>query len=90
MLSIEGVDNSPLCTLFRVPWNPSKNHIVYNQDEEAFQYNGANSWNLGEGAIENISTFIPVYNVIYQCSPRLKPFVVTLEELNTQLPLYKN
>ena len=90
MLSIEGSDNSPLCTLFRVPWNPNKSYIVYNEDKEAWQYNGANSWNFGEGAIENIPLFIPAYNIVYQCSPRLRPFNGTLEELNAQLADYKN
>lgn len=52
MISIEGADNSPLCTLFRVPWNPNKSYIAYNEDEEAFQYNGANSWDFGAGELE--------------------------------------
>lgn len=82
MLSIEGSDNSPLCTLFRVPWN---NHVSYNEDEEAFQYNGANSWDLGEGKIATISKFIPAYHIAYLCSPRLQPFDGTTEELNAQL-----
>lgn len=90
MLSIEGADNSPLCTLFRVPWNPNKSYIVYNEDEEAFQYNGANSWDFGAGEIENISKFLPAYNIVYQCSPRLQPFNGTLAELNSQLADYKN
>lgn len=90
MLSIEGSDNSPLCTLFRVPWNPDKPYIVYNEDEEAFQYNGANSWDFGAGEIGNISKFLPAYNIVYQCSPRLQPFNGTLAELNSQLVDYKN
>lgn len=90
MLSIEGSDNSPLCTLFRVPWNPDKPYIVYNEDEEAFQYNGANSWDFGAGEIGNISKFLPAYNIVYQCSPRLQPFNGTLAELNSQLTDYKN
>lgn len=90
MISIEGADNSPLCTLFRVPWNPNKSYIAYNEDEEAFQYNGANSWDFGAGELENISKFIPAYNIVYQCSPRLLPFNGTLDELNAQLADYKN
>lgn len=90
MISIEGADNSPLCTLFRVPWNPNKPYIVYNEDEEAFQYNGANSWDFGAGTIENISKFIPAYNIVYQCSPRIQPFNGTLTDLNAQLADYKN
>lgn len=87
LLSIEGADNSPLCTLFRVPWN---NKIQYNEDEESFQYNGANSWDFGAGETANISKWIPAYNIAYVCSNRLKPFNGTLEELNAQIDVYKN
>ena len=90
LLSIEGSDNSPLLTLFRVPWNPAKGLIAYNEDEEAYQYNGQNCFDLGEGEVGNISKFIPAYNCVYQCSPRLKPFNGTLAELNAQVSAYKN
>lgn len=90
VISIEGADNSPLCALFRVPWNPGSGRIRYNEDEEAFQYNGANSWDLGEGDVESISRFIPAYNFVYECSPRLKPFNGTPSELNARLTVYKN
>lgn len=86
LISIEGADNSPLCTLFRVPWNKN---VFYNEDEEAWQYNGANSWNFGEGELDNISRFIPAYNIVYQCSPRLKPFDGTLDELNAQVSVMR-
>lgn len=90
MLSIEGADNSPLLTLFRVPWNTDKSYIVYNEDKEAWQYNGANSINFGAGKVENISKFIPAYNIVYQCSPRLKPFDGSLADLNARIADYKN
>lgn len=84
MLSIEGSDNSPLLTLFRVPWNPDKNLIAYNEAAEAWQYNTANSWGYGAGELSSISTFIPVYNFVYTCSPRLHPFDGTPAQLNAQ------
>ncbi|MCM0239139.1 leucine-rich repeat domain-containing protein, partial [Bacteroides fragilis] len=90
MLSIEGSDNSPLLTLFRVPWNTVSGRIVYNEEEEAWQYNGQNCFDFGEGKVENIDLFIPAYNCVYQCSPRLKPFNGTLDGLNAQLAAYKN
>ncbi len=90
MISIEGSDNSPLCTLFRVPWNPASGRILYNGDEEAFQYNGANSWDLGEGDTGSISRFVPAYNIVYECSPRLQPFNGTPDELNARLADYRN
>lgn len=88
LLAIEGSDNSPLCTLFRVPWNTQR--MAYNEDEEAFQYNGANSWDFGAGDTANISKWIPAYNIAYICSNRLKPFNGTLAELNVQVATYRN
>ena len=73
-----------------VSYTHLKSYIAYNEDEEAFQYNGANSWDFGAGELENISKFIPAYNIVYQCSPRLLPFNGTLDELNAQLADYKN
>ena len=87
LISIEGADNSPLCALFRVPWS---SRMQYNEDEEAFQYNGANSWDFGAGDIANISKWIPAYNIAYMCSNRLKPFNGTLAELNAQVATYRN
>lgn len=87
LISIEGADNSPLCALFRVPWS---NRMQYNEEEEAFQYNGANSWDFGAGETANISKWIPAYNIAYVCSNRLKPFNGTLAELNAQAAVYRN
>lgn len=84
LIAIEGSDNSPLLTLFRVPWNSGNGKVAYNEDEEAFQYNGANSWDFGAGEVSNISKWIPTYNHVYSCSPRLKPFNGTVQELNAQ------
>ena len=67
----------------RVPWS---SRMQYNEEEEAFQYNGANSWDFGAGEITNISKWIPAYNIAYQCSNRLKPFNGTWQEkLNAQV-----
>lgn len=87
LLAIEGSDNSPLCALFRVPWN---SRMQYNEEEEAFQYNGANSWDFGAGDIANISKWLPAYNLAYSCSNRLKPFNGTSVELNAQVSTYRN
>ena len=62
LLSIEGSDNSPLLTLFRVPWNTDSGRVVYDEDKEAWQYNGANSFGFGAGDIANIVNWIPTYN----------------------------
>ena len=90
LISIEGSDNAPLPALFRVPWNEGSGRFAYNEDEEAWQYNGVNSFDFGAGKTENISKFIPAYNLVYECSPRLKPFTGTLDELNAQVLTYRN
>lgn len=90
LISIEGSDNAPLCALFRVPWNPTKNLVQYNADAEAWQYNGISSWGFSAGKVENISSWIPAYNIAYTCSNRIKPFIGTLDELNAQVDVYRN
>lgn len=87
LISIEGADNSPLCALFRVPWS---SRMQYNEEEEAFQYNGANSWDFGAGDTANITKWVPAYNIAYACSNRLRPFNGTPEELNAQVSAYRN
>ena len=87
LIAIEGADNAPLATLFRVPWNA---RMQYNEDEEAFQYNGANAWDFGAGQVANIDKWIPAYHIAYACSNRLKPFDGTLEELNAQASTLRN
>ena len=89
LLSIEGSDNSPLLTLFRVPWNPDSGRVIYNEEKEAWQYNGANSFGYGAGDTANIINWIPAYNHVYQCSPRLLPFDGTPDELNGDLETYR-
>lgn len=97
--SIEGSDNAPLMSLFRVPYNPNKNYVAYNPSEEALQYNGANSWDYNAGAadsedaVESRAKFdaqwAEPYNFVYTCSPRIKPFDGTIDELNAQVLTYR-
>lgn len=89
LIAIEGSDNSPLLRLFRVPWNAASGRVVYNEDEEAWQYNGANSFDFGAGETANINKWIPTYNHVYQCSPRILPFDGTPDELNANLSVYR-
>lgn len=87
LIAIEGADNAPLPTLFRVPWNE---RMVYNEEEEAFQYNAANTWDFNAGETDNISLWKPAYNLVYQCSNRIRPFEGTLDELNAQVITYRS
>lgn len=98
LLSIEGADNAPLFALFRVPWNPNQNYMKYNLEEESYMYGTELSWDYGSGAADGgdavaVKTlyeeqWMPVYNFVYECSDRLKPFVGTAEELNAQKENY--
>jgi hypothetical protein len=95
LISIEGSDNAPLLALFRVPWNRSR--VVYNEDEEAYQYivnagTTENAWDLDAGgdgtaseAYRLIEQWIPAYNLVYSCSPFIKPWNGTLEELSARM-----
>lgn len=86
LISVEGADNAPLAALFRVPW---KDKIVYDEEEESFRYNGENSWDFNAGSLDKIGSFINAYNFVYECSPRIKPFDGTLDELNLMVEDYK-
>lgn len=97
--SIEGSDNAPLMSLFRVPYNPNKNYVAYNPSEEALQYNGANSWDYNSGTADSEDAvasrakfdaqWAEPYNFVYTCSPRIKPFDGTIDELNAQVLTYR-
>jgi len=93
LLSIEGSDNAPLFALFRVPWDKRAGRIAYNAEEEALQYDGVNSWDYNAGAPDSEEegaavqalcerSWLPAYNFVYECSPRLRPFAGTAAELN--------
>ena len=88
LIAIEGADNAPLLTLFRVPWKAP--YVAYNEGEEAFQYNGANAWDFNGGKESNIATWIPAYNLVYSCSPRIKSYNGTLEQLNADVVNYRS
>ena len=98
-LAIEGSDNAPLLTLFRVPYNTNKSYIDYNADEEALQYNGANSWDYNSGATNSEdeaamkamfdARWAEPYNFVYTCSTRIKPFNGTIDELNAAVQEYR-
>lgn len=90
LLSLEGSDNAPLPALFRVPWNKNSGRFAYNSVEEAFQYNGVNCWDFNAGKVDNIDRWIDAYNFVYECSPRLKPFEGTLENINANVNTYKD
>lgn len=98
LLSIEGSDNSPRLTLFQVPWDKRRIRYNTDEEAYQYQFaelTWENCWDLdaaelpssGEDDIkqranELIESFIPAYNIVYQCNTFIAPFNGTLEELN--------
>ena len=72
----------------RVPF--TSNTLNYSEEDEAWMYNGAKAWSFGAGSISNIDSFKTAYNLVYQCSNRLKPFNGSSSELSAQYLDYRN
>lgn len=97
-LSLEGSDNAPLPTQFRVPWVAPYFRYNSDKDVEAWQYKISageweNCWDANEGDPNNTSAmaeFITFYNFVYSCSPKITYFEGTIDELNAQVATYKN
>lgn len=71
-LMIEGSDNGMPLTLRQVPWLDTE--VVYNEDEEFWEYNGEGQLDYDLGNRDNISYFKDAYNFAYLHSTRLKPY----------------
>ncbi|MDL2291562.1 leucine-rich repeat domain-containing protein [Bacteroides sp. OttesenSCG-928-F21] len=88
LIAVEGADNAPLAALFMTPWTPDR--VAYNEEEESWQEHGANSWDFMAGKETNIDRWIEAYNFVYSCSPRLRPYNGTLDELNADVLNYRS
>lgn len=71
-LMIEGSDNGMPLTLRQVPWLDTE--VVYNEDEEFWEYNGEGQLDYDLGNRNNISYFKDAFNFAYLHSTRLKPY----------------
>lgn len=71
-LMIEGSDNGMPLTLRQVPWLDTE--VVYNEDEEFWEYNGEGQLDYDLGNRDNISYFKDAFNFAYLHSTRLKPY----------------
>lgn len=71
-LMIEGSDNGMPLTLRQVPWLDTE--VVYNKDEEFWEYNGEGQLDYDLGNRDNISYFKDAFNFAYLHSTRLKPY----------------
>lgn len=94
IISIEGTDNGPTFTNFKVPWKVGSSHVEYNLAEEAFYYDGVGSWDFNYGKYDSDDaektaeilkqfneTFHAPYTIAYECSQYVYPFEGTEEEL---------
>ena len=94
IISIEGSDNGPTFTNFKVPWKVGSSHVEYNLSEEGFYYDGVGSWDFNYGKYDSDDagktaeileqfneTFHAPYTIAYECSQYVYPFEGTEEEL---------
>lgn len=72
-VAMEGLDNEPLSTNFRVPWNDST--VSPDQKNEKYYVCGEKAW---EDSCKNAngvsSRWKPAYNIAYECSQLIKPW----------------
>ncbi len=72
-VAMEGLDNEPLSTNFRVPWNDST--VAPDQKNEKYYVCGEKAW---EDSMKNAagvaSRWKPAYNLVYECSQLIKPW----------------
>ena len=71
-LILEGSDNGMPLTLRQVPWLDDE--VVYNDDEEYYEYAGQGNLDYGMGNQNMLHYFKDAFNFSYLHSPRLKPY----------------
>lgn len=69
-LMIEGTDQNPKLTLCQVPW--FEDEVIYNEEEEYYQYNGEGSFDVALGNLDSIHYFIKAHNLCFAYSTRIK------------------
>lgn len=71
-LILEGSDNGMPLTLRQVPWIADE--VVYNDEEEYYEYAGQGNLDYGMGKQANITYFMDAFNFTYLHSPFLVSF----------------
>lgn len=71
LLMLEGSDNGKPLTEYRVPWMDDE--VTYNEEEEAYIYNGEVSWDYDMGNQQKVPKFRDAFNYIFQHSVRIAP-----------------
>lgn len=80
MCMIEGSDNGVPLAEHRVPW--MLDEVTYNEDEEAYQYNGENQFDFDMGDQSLVERyFVPAFNFVFLHNLNITYFLGTYEEL---------
>lgn len=80
MCMIEGSDNGVPLAEHRVPW--MLDEVTYNEDEEAYQYNGENQFDFDMGNQDLVERyFVPAFNFVFLHNLNITYFLGTYEEL---------
>lgn len=78
-LMIEGSDQTPVLTLCQVPWFTDE--VIYNEEEEYYEYNGMGSFDVTLGNRASIQHFIDAFNQCFYYSTRIKYYNGRLDTL---------
>lgn len=80
MCMIEGSDNGVPLAEHRVPW--MLDEVTYNEDEEAYQYNGENQFDFDMGNQDMVEKyFVPAFNFVFLHNLNITYFLGTYEDL---------
>lgn len=80
MCMLEGSDNGVPLAEYRVPW--MLDEVTYNEDEEAYQYNGKNQFDFDMGDQSLVEKyFVPAFNFVFLHNLNITYFLGTYEEL---------
>lgn len=80
MCMIEGSDNGVPLAEHRVPW--MLDEVTYNEDEEAYQYNGENQFDFDMGNQDMVDKyFVPAFNFVFLHNLNITYFLGTYEDL---------
>ena len=80
MCMIEGSDNGVPLAEHRVPW--TLDEVTYNEDEEAYQYNGENQFDFDMGDQSLVERyFVPAFNFVFLHNLNITYFLGTYEDL---------
>lgn len=80
MCMLEGSDNGVPLAEHRVPW--MLDEVTYNEDEEAYQYNGENQFDFDMGNQDMVEKyFVPAFNFVFLHNLNITYFTGTYEDL---------